>query len=256
MSIDTNNEFLITIVIAVFNGGKTLQKCIDSITNQNFLAKELIIMDGGSTDLTVSILESNDSFITYWESKADRGIAHAWNKALGHAKGEWILFLGSDDRLANDHVLEGMVEILHNDQGNDLVYGKIVFEGGDMDGLHIGSDFDLHRMKRRMTIPHTAAFHRRSFFEEVGQYDEAFKLALDYEILLRKRHLCAHFEDCLVTVMGAEGVSSLLIEKSILECRVAQIKNHVNNRIKIELVNGFYLLRHYYNLFKIKLGSN
>ena len=85
---------LLTIIVAVFNGAKTLERCIDSVVQQTWPYKELIIMDGGSTDGTVDLLKRYDSKIKYWESRPDRGIYHAWNKALDHAEGEWICFIG------------------------------------------------------------------------------------------------------------------------------------------------------------------
>ena len=78
----------ITIVIAVFNGAKTLERAIESVARQTYPYKELIVMDGGSTDGTVEILKRYGATIKYWESKPDRGIYHAWNKALDHAEGE------------------------------------------------------------------------------------------------------------------------------------------------------------------------
>ncbi|MDL5501794.1 MAG: glycosyltransferase, partial [Candidatus Methanoperedens sp.] len=90
----------------VYNGAKTLQRCIDSVSNQSYLNKELIIIDGGSTDGTIEILRSSQDKITYWQSGPDNGIYDAWNKALDHARGDWICFLGSDDYLWKSNVFE------------------------------------------------------------------------------------------------------------------------------------------------------
>ena len=90
---------LISIVVSVFNGADTLQQCIDSVTDQTYPAVELIVIDGGSTDGTREILLRNASKLAYWVSEPDRGIYHAWNKALVHAQGDWISFLGADDYL-------------------------------------------------------------------------------------------------------------------------------------------------------------
>lgn len=234
----------LSIVVAVYNGDKTLQACIDSIAGQTYTNRELIIMDAGSTDGTVDILQKNTCHASHWESAPDRGIAHAWNKAMNHVHGEWIVFLGADDRLHDERVLADMAEVLSNDSVNDVVYGKITFEGGAAHGLVVGNAADLSVLRRRMIIPHTAAFHRRVFFEEVGQFDEAFKMAMDYEILLRKKTLAARFVDRHITVMGGEGVSSRLIKKTLLEGRAAQIKNKVDWRAKIETWHAFYQLRH------------
>ncbi|MEQ1667696.1 MAG: glycosyltransferase [Sulfuriferula sp.] len=87
---------LISIIIAVYNGKATLQQCIDSVVQQTYSNKELIIIDGGSKDGTVELLEENRNKFSYWESEPDRGIYNAWNKGLTQAKGEWICFLGAD----------------------------------------------------------------------------------------------------------------------------------------------------------------
>ena len=118
---------IISIVIAVFNGEGTLQKCIDSVVGQGYPDKELVIMDGGSTDKTIEILNANDKCIDYWESMADRGISHAWNKGLERTQGEWIIFLGADDFLADNHVLERACKhlILAKRENKYIAYGQV-----------------------------------------------------------------------------------------------------------------------------------
>ena len=96
---------MISIVIAVRNAAPTLQKALDSVFEQTYEATQLIVIDGASTDGTQAILERNAPRITYWESKPDRGISHAWNKALSRASGEWVCFLGADDRFAEPDVM-------------------------------------------------------------------------------------------------------------------------------------------------------
>ena len=241
---------MISIVIAVFNGAKTIQQCVDSIVNQTYPYKELIIMDGASKDATVSILERNTSQIAYWESKDDRGIAHAWNKALEHAKGDWILFLGADDHLHDPNVLSDFAEILGGDIGTDLIYGQVVYDGGINDKKIFGSEFDSRVLRWRMNIPHTACFQRKKFLQGVGQFDEDFKIAIDYEILLRKKSLSGRYVARLVSRMGGWGVSSRLTSKTLREFRAAQIKNRVTNRWQIEFMHAFYQLRHQFNIWR------
>jgi glycosyltransferase involved in cell wall biosynthesis len=87
----------VSIIVAVYNGKATLQQCIDSVAQQTYLNKELIIIDGGSKDGTVELLKTNSTKFSYWISEPDRGVYNAWNKGLAQAQGEWICFLGADD---------------------------------------------------------------------------------------------------------------------------------------------------------------
>lgn len=239
----------ISIIIAVFNGAKTLQACLDSIAGQTYTNRELLIMDGGSTDSTVGLLKNNSDLIGYWESKKDRGIAHAWNKALELVTGEWILFLGADDYFHDKDVLTDVVATLRSDAIDDIVYGQIVFEGGTYSGQAFGGVCNLKQLERKMVFPHTAAFHRKNIFHEIGGFDESFKIAMDYDMLLRKRNLSVRFLNRRIAVMGGEGMSSNLINQTLREFRAAQIKNKVTWRIKIETWHAYYNLRHRLNLW-------
>lgn len=180
----------INIIVAVFNGAATLYRCIKSVSSQSYLNKELIIMDGGSSDDTVKIIENNSHRIAYWESKADKGIYNAWNKGLSHAKGEWICFLGSDDYFWQDDVLEKMISRLEIAKEKDirLVYGHVasVNKTGKVKNIlgipwEKAKSISLHQMP-----PHPGLMHYWSIFKEHGGFDESFRIAADYELLLRE----------------------------------------------------------------------
>lgn len=181
---------LISIIVAVLNGEKTLQRCIDSISSQTYSQKQLIIIDGGSTDGTTSILGANNDKLAYWESGPDRGIYHAWNKGLDHANGDWICFLGSDDRFWQTDVLERMAQFLTTASPDVRVaYGQAasVTEQGEVLSI-AGKPWDTvkRRFTQDMCIPHPGLMHRRSLFEVHGNFDESFRIAGDYELLLRE----------------------------------------------------------------------
>tara|TARA_R110001592_G_scaffold338346_2_gene625355 strand:- start:5272 stop:6018 length:747 start_codon:yes stop_codon:yes gene_type:complete len=237
----------ISVVVAVYNGEKTLQSCIDSFFKQTYLEKELIVLDGNSSDSTRDILYKNNSIINYWESKADRGIAHAWNKALKHVTGDWVLFLGADDQFYSPNVLEEMEPLLKENK-QDFVYGQIIFDGGEYKGLRIGKDMSLSELKKAMSFPHTATFNRREFLQELGDFDESFRIAIDYEYVLRKKDLSYTFINKPIAVMGSEGVSSSLITETFKEFRKAQIMHQSNSKLAI---NFRYLI----NRTKHKLFS-
>ncbi|MBP9970812.1 MAG: glycosyltransferase, partial [Paludibacteraceae bacterium] len=99
----------ISIIIATYNASKTLNRCLDSIVSQKNSEVELIIIDGGSTDETLSVINSYSSDIDYVLSEKDNGLYDAWNKGIKAAKGDWIMFLGADDQLLSN-ALEKYIE--------------------------------------------------------------------------------------------------------------------------------------------------
>lgn len=111
-SVPPQSRPLISIIVAVYNNAVTLQRCIDSVASQSYPHKELVIIDGGSTDGTVEIIKRNSDKIDCWVSEPDRGIYHAFNKGLDRTKGDWIYFLGSDDYLWDNYTLSRVSEQL------------------------------------------------------------------------------------------------------------------------------------------------
>lgn len=205
---------LISVIVAVFNGGKTLQQCIDSVAQQTYVNKELIIIDGGSKDGTVDVLASNRERIGYWVSEPDRGIYNAWNKGLAQAKGEWICFFGADDFFWDAQVLDRIASQLSTIPPDIRVaYGQIMLLNNDGENLYpIGGPWQdaKERFKQVMSIPHPGLMHRRGLFEQHGNFDESFRIGGDYELLLRELKAAdAVFVPGIITVgMRQGGLSS------------------------------------------------
>jgi len=180
----------ISVIMAVFNSAETLQRALDSVKVQTWRNKELIVMDGGSTDGSVDILRANEGSITHWESNPDRGIYHAWNKALDHASGDWIHFIGADDYFMDSQVLAHVAQPLALcDHEVKVAYGKMAVVSHKGELLEIkGEPWDISRemFRKVMSIPHPALFIRREVFELHGKFDESFRSAGDYELLLRE----------------------------------------------------------------------
>ena len=205
---------LITVIVAVFNGVNTLQHCIDSVSQQTYQNKELIIIDGGSRDGTVDLIKSNNARINYWISESDKGIYNAWNKGVSQANGEWICFLGADDYFWDALVLDRVVSQLATISPKiNVAYGQIMLLSSDGEKLYaIGGPWGVvkNRFKQLMPIPHSGAMHRASLFRKYGNFDEAFRIAGDYEFLLRElKSNDAMFMPNLITIgMRQGGVSS------------------------------------------------
>ena len=212
-----NSTPLISVIIAVYNGSKTLQRCIDSVSCQTYMNKELIIVDGGSTDGTLDILLANTDKINYWKSEPDSGIYNAWNKALDHVTGNWIYFLGCDDYLWNEDVFKELAPHLIKAESENiqLVYGQVARVTKDNEICCIdGSSWDCTWkgivIDGICSFTHQGMFHHRSLFEIHGKFNESFKITGDYELLLRvfKEGGDAHFIDGLIVAgMQTGGIT-------------------------------------------------
>jgi glycosyltransferase involved in cell wall biosynthesis len=205
-------EPLISVVVAVFNRVKTLMRCIESVSRQTYKNSELIVMDGGSADGTRDLIENNAQHIAYWESERDRGIYHAWNKALEVAHGDWVYFLGADDYFVDDYVLARVAPHLKRASTvARVVYGRVdlVRKDGSLIGT-FGSQWNREKFFQLMTLPHQGVFHHRSLFQEFGHFNEEFRIAGDYELLLRelKSRNPVFIADVTIAAMQFGGMSS------------------------------------------------
>ncbi len=223
---------LISVIVAVYNGAETLQRCIDSVVNQTYPHVELIVMDGASTDGSVDILKAKDLVIACWESEQDRGIYHAWNKALRHVNGDWICFLGADDYFWSSDALEKMVgHLKHAEPPYRVVYGQVALVNKKDEILcYVGESWKDVKEKFRhvMALPHQGIMHHISLFETHGVFDEGYMIAGDYELLLRELqyHDALFVSEVIMVGMRQGGVSSdpsrsLLL---LIEIRRAQKK--------------------------------
>jgi glycosyltransferase involved in cell wall biosynthesis len=180
---------LISVVIPVYNSELTLARCLDSIIQQSYQFIEIIVIDSQSSDNSVSIIESKQAHIAYWESKPDRGIHHAWNKALEHVKGEWIHFLGADDYLWEFNTYEKIAKYLKTiNHTSKIAYGKVFKVLPNNECLAIeGKPWEQLRQRffQVMCLEHQGIFHHQTFFKEYGNFNEDYLFAGDYEILLR-----------------------------------------------------------------------
>lgn len=181
---------MISIIIATYNSEKTLQRCLDSIYMQSFTSYEILVKDGGSKDNTVQILNNNIEKINYLNSGRDNGVYDAWNDCLKNIKGDWFLFLGSDDYFEKDDFLLKMQEIFieANQKKAKLIYGKnkIISDNGDFISI-VGDDWMIAKKKINsvMTIRHPGCFHHQSLLELVGFFDDKFKIVGDHHYILR-----------------------------------------------------------------------
>jgi glycosyltransferase involved in cell wall biosynthesis len=210
----------VAVIIAVFNRAATLQSCLDSVFEQTAQPREIIVCDGGSTDGSREILETNRTRLSHFRSQPDRGVPHAWNMALTHATADWICFLGADDRFAKPSTVATLLDAARSPSIN-YVSGQamLIDDAGHVHRI-IGTQWDWERMKRYQHIAHPGSLHRADLFARYGSFDEAYPIAFDYDFLLRVgRNIKAAFVPEPVTVMGMSGQSNAQAWRAFRENR-------------------------------------
>lgn len=199
----------ISVIVAVFNRAATLQSCLDSIFAQTAQPLEIIVCDGGSTDGSHEILTANAARLTWWRSQKDRGVPDAWNMALAHATREWVCFLGADDRFAKPDTLATLLEAARDPSVNYVSGQAVLIDDLGRARRVVGTPWDWEQMKRYQHIAHPGSLHRRDLFVCYGNFDESYRIALDYEFLLRVgREIKAAYVAEPVTLMGMSGQSN------------------------------------------------
>jgi len=224
---------MISIVVAVRNGADTLQQCINSVAQQSYADKEMIVIDGDSRDGTVDLIKANQEKIDFWISEPDNGIYNAWNKGLGLARGDWICFLGADDYFWDASVLGRIAEQLKELKPEIRVaYGQIMVVNNSGETLYsLGESWEKikARFRQVMCIPHPGTFHHRSLFKQHGSFDESYHIAGDYEFLLRELNSANAFfiSGVTTTAMRSGGISSVPTN-SLLQLREVRRAQKIN----------------------------
>lgn len=198
---------LITIVTSSFNDCKLLKETICNIAMQSYPRIEYIVIDGGSSDATLDLLRNSTSVITEWVSEPDLGIYDAWNKAMTIAKGDYISFLGAGDKYL-DGGLNELVNFAIARPSADFIFGKVSIEGANRPSRLIGKAWSWSLFSRYMCTTHVGALHSRRLFERYGRFDTGYRIAGDYELLLRAgKELNTAFLERPVAMMLAGGIS-------------------------------------------------
>lgn len=171
---------LLSIITINYNDAEGLRKTIESVANQTCRIQfEHIIVEGGSTDGSVLVIEKYLSKITKWIDRPGSGIYEAMNEGVKVANGEYCLFLNSGDNLHDNHSIERVIGELKD---SDFIIGKMIFLGsGDI--MSVNNPISLKSLYKH-SIPHNAAFIRRSLLLKYP-YDETLRIVSDWKFFVQ-----------------------------------------------------------------------
>jgi glycosyltransferase involved in cell wall biosynthesis len=248
------NNIRLTIITSSYNSESSILATINSILNQDIEDIEYIIVDGGSTDKTLSIVENMSSkFIDKgwdfkWISEKDSGIYNAWNKGVMMATGDWVAFLGSDDVYCSGALKLYKAQIIKNIQFDFITAKAKIIVNGYIQ-REFGVNFYWSQFKREMKILHAGGFLNVNYIKTHGMFDESYRITGDYEMLLRKgeRLKVAFIDDFLVEMDGG-GVSNVMVKSSLKEAKRAKITTNARSYFLASI-------DYYFVLLKIKIKS-
>lgn len=199
---------LITIITINYNNHVGLYQTIKSVVEQTYRNVEFVIIDGGSDDGSVDIIEQFKNHISYWVSEKDNGIYHAMNKGVSHAHGTYCIFMNSGDCFYNPEVL---VNLVNSSSSEDIIVGKVSIDEYDhtispppRDGVTL---YHLYSG----AVPHQGSFIKTELLRKYP-YDENLKISSDWKFFVQTLILdnCSiRFLDTFVSRYDMNGISSL-----------------------------------------------
>ncbi len=174
---------LISVVTAVKNGALHLEQTILSVIKQNYSNIEYLIIDGGSTDRTIDIIQKYEKYIDYWSSEPDNGIYDGMDKGIKLANGSYFLVLNSDDYYCSNDIFSLIADYI-------LKYPDIDFFFGDVFVItHTGHikkrESSIDKIRFSNTVHHPAMVLKTKIYKALGGFDKNFQIAADYELVLK-----------------------------------------------------------------------
>lgn len=252
-----NHNMKISVVTATYNSAATVEDTLKSVVSQTFGNVEHIVVDGGSSDATMEIVKRyadiyrSRGLELKWISEPDRGIYDAMNKGIALASGDVVGLLNSDDFYTVPTALDRIAsEFSAAGEDIDAVYGDIHYVNPERLGkcvrYYSSRHFSRERMRMGFMPAHPSFYCRREIYSKYGLFDISFKIAADFEQLLRliyihgikTRYIPADFVTMRTGGASSSGFSSH--RRIYAEHRRAYHKNGVNSNFFLESIRYLY----------------
>ncbi len=238
----------ITIITVTFNSGKYLEEAINSVIRQTYNNIEYIIIDGGSNDDTLSIIEKYKKYISYYISEKDNGIYDAMNKGILASTGEIIGFLNSDDTFYDSDVVKKIFDSF--DDNTDCVIGDIIFVNNknNLKRKYTSKNFSIKYFEYGHMPPHPSFYLKKNFYINYGLYDINFKISSDFDLISRlmyKNIINFKIIDLVIVRMRDGGISTKISKKILLNNEI--LDSCKKNNIKTNIIKIY--LKYFFKIF-------
>lgn len=226
----------VSIITATFNSSKTILDTLNSLNVQTYSDIEYIVIDGASSDNTISVIKENCGRVAMIVSEPDKGIYDALNKGISVATGDIVGFLHSDDLFSYPDAIKELVETLERN-GTQAVYADLEYVSKKDTSKVIrkwkSGGFEQQKLRYGWMPPHPTFFMKRDLYIKHGMFDLNLKIAADYDSLLRylwSNDVTASYLPKVVTKMRVGGASNRSL-KNIIEKTKEDIQALRNNRL-------------------------
>jgi len=223
----------ISVITAVYNARETIVDAIESVLAQDYADVELVVIDGASIDGTTELLETFRDRIDVFVSEPDQGIYDALNKGIRHATGDVVGFLHADDLFAEKHTLSKVAAAFAG-EGIEAAYGDLEYVSKAQPDKVIrywqSDEYSEKKLKHGWMPPHPTFYVRRSVYEAHGAFDTSFRIAADY--------------DCMLRFLARAGVKAAYIPAVMIKMRLGGESNRSVSNIIRKSKEDYRALKH------------
>lgn len=230
-------NFKISIITVCYNSAETIEDAIKSVENQTYKNIEYIIVDGNSKDNTLEIVNRYPQVITKWISEKDNGLYDAMNKGINMATGDVVGILNSDDLFCDYKAVENVMNVFNQNPNLDSVYADIFYVSKD------NTDNIVRKWKTGEQKKFNSGWHpahptfyvKKEIYNKYGVFDLNFKLASDFEIMLRfldKHKISTTYLPLPLIKMRLGGETNKSL-KNIFNQNIECIKAFRENNVKV-----------------------
>jgi len=233
------NKYKLSIITINRNNAEGLRKTIESVISQTFTDFEYIVIDGNSTDESVSIIKEYESRIQYWVSEPDSGIYNAMNKGILKATGDYCLFLNSGDYLISNNILGNVLSYLDD---TEILFGdgKVQLKVNQFEEYIIPNPLTFEYLVFH-SLFHPSTFIKRDLFNKYGLYNEKNKIVSDWEFFLKVINLndiSVRKIPYFISIAADEGISRNTNYTDLLYKEIEGVKNKYFSRFLLSYIES------------------